>query len=153
SNADCKPGFNCVDGFCKQRPDLNPGDLGWPCTQDSECNARICLPKGPGNGHVCSQACNTPDAGTKCPKGWECRQAYDDRSFVCTPPMRSLCLSCLGNEDCNAAGDRCVDLEDGRRCAQDCAIDPCPDGYECRGLMLDGGLTHVCIPPSVSCRC
>ncbi|MBK7862216.1 MAG: hypothetical protein IPJ65_27140 [Archangiaceae bacterium] len=156
SNTQCLEGFECVDGFCKKRPDLNPGDLGWPCTQDSECNARICLPPGPGNGHVCSQPCNTADAGVACPRGYECLKAYDRAGFVCTPPLRSLCLGCTTDQDCNAAGDRCVELDGGKHCLMDCAISPCPDGYECRalGLLGDAGaVARVCTPPSSSCDC
>ncbi len=149
----CLPGFDCVDGFCRKKPDLNPGDLGWPCTQDSECNARLCLPKGPGNGNVCSQPCNTADAGAVCPRGYDCRQALDRPGFVCTPPLRALCLSCSDDFDCNAAGDRCVQLQTGKHCLQDCALQGCPEGYECRALAVDAGVARVCTPPSSSCDC
>jgi len=149
----CQAGFDCVDGFCRQRPDLNPGDLGWPCAQDSECNFRVCLPKGPGNGGVCSQSCNTADAGLFCPRGYECRQALDRPGFVCTPPLRSLCLSCASDLDCNAAGDRCVGLSSGSHCLEDCALRACPEGYECRALGLDAGTARVCTPASGSCEC
>ncbi len=149
----CPTGSDCIDGFCKKKPDLNPGDVGWPCTSDSECNARVCLPKGPGNGGVCSQPCNTADAGLFCPRGYECRQALDRPGFVCTPPLRSLCLSCSNDLDCNAAGDRCVSLSSGKHCLEDCTLKPCPDGYECRALGLDAGTARVCTPASNSCEC
>ncbi|MFT3835983.1 MAG: MopE-related protein [Myxococcaceae bacterium] len=152
----CADGFDCVDGFCKKLPDAgNPGDVGKPCTDDSVCLSKICLPKGPGNGGVCSAECNA-DGGTFCPLGWACKQRLQPgtNAYVCVPPFHNLCLSCQVDSDCNAEGDRCIQGPNGGFCGEDCSLFPCVDGYECRGIAFgDGGTAHQCVPPSLTCDC
>lgn len=150
---DCSPGLTCVDGRCIRVLDAGtPGDFGLACLADGGCRSGPCLPRGPGNGNVCSARCNE-DGGTACPRGWECKQAWSGEGFVCAPPMKSLCLACQSDSDCNAAGDRCLTIGAGRFCGQDCTLRGCPGGYSCRGVMLDSGVARQCVPDVDTCEC
>jgi hypothetical protein len=151
--ADCPAGSECVDGRCFEIPDAGlPGEQGWPCTQDAECLFGPCLPKGPGNGGVCSARCNL-DGGAGCAKGWDCKQA-EPRTFLCVPPLEAQCLACETDLDCNAAGDRCLDVGGVKSCTTDCAVDgACPGGSTCRAVLLDAGVVRQCIPDSNTCAC
>lgn len=152
--SDCPVGKECVDGKCFEIPDAGlPGDLGWPCTEDSECVFGPCLPKGPGNGGVCSALCGQ-DGGFDCQKGWECKQGFGKDKLVCAPPIQALCLSCETDFDCNVAGDRCLTINGQHFCGRDCSLtNACPDGYSCRSLMADGGLARQCVPDTNTCEC
>jgi hypothetical protein len=151
SKSDCQTGYDCVNGKCLLLSDAGVGDVGYPCQADTECLSGICLPAGPGNGKVCSISCNQ-DAGYSCSKGWECKSRGGN--FVCVPPLKSQCLSCLVDADCNALGDKCVSINGARFCAQDCTVTGvCPGGSECRSRMVDGSVERQCIPKNESCEC
>lgn len=152
--SDCPTGKDCVDGKCFEIPDAGlPGDLGWPCAQDDECLFGPCLPKGPGNGGVCSARCDA-DGGFFCAKGWECRQGFGKDKLVCAPPLQALCLECQTDLDCNVAGDRCLTISGDTFCGRDCSVTgACPQGYSCRSLMVDGGVARQCVPDSNTCEC
>ncbi|MEW5742034.1 MAG: DUF1565 domain-containing protein, partial [Myxococcota bacterium] len=152
--SDCSDGKDCVDGKCFLIPDAGlPGDLGWPCVEDGECLFGPCLPKGPGNGGVCSARCDA-DAGFACAKGWECKQGWGKDRFVCAPPLQALCLECQVDLDCNVAGDRCLTIAGDTFCGRDCSVTgACPSGYSCRSLMVDGGVARQCVPDSNTCAC
>lgn len=151
---DCPVGSECLDGKCFEIPDAGrPGELGWPCAQDSECLFGPCLPAGPGNGRVCSAACAT-DGGTGCDKNYDCKQAPADAgaAFLCAPPIRVQCLACDADSDCNAIGDRCTRIGDaGTFCTTDCSLTGmCPSGSVCRATT---GGARQCIPTSNTCEC
>jgi hypothetical protein len=152
--ADCATGKECVDGRCVELPDAGlPGDLGWPCAADSECLFGPCLPKGPGNGGVCSARCGL-DGGFGCAKGWECKQGFGRDRLVCAPPLKALCLACEADTDCNVAGDRCLTVNGERFCGSDCSVSgTCPGGYSCRSVVVDGGVARQCIPDVNTCAC
>ena len=152
--ADCKPGFECVNGQCFEVIDGGrPGELGWPCTQDSECLFGPCLPRGPGNGRVCSTVCAI-DGGIGCEKGWDCKQAPSGSSFLCAPPIRVQCLACVTDSDCNTIGDRCTRVGNGTFCTTDCSLTgQCPLGNVCRATGSDGGAQRQCVPQTNSCEC
>ncbi len=153
--ADCATGALCVNGQCLTIPDAGqPGELGWPCTADSECLFGPCLPPGPGNGRVCSAVCAV-DGGLGCDKGWECKQSPAATNFLCAPPIRVQCLACERDADCNTIGDRCTRIGDGSFCTTDCALTgQCPTGSVCRSVPNDGGLAlRQCIPQSNTCEC
>jgi hypothetical protein len=151
--ADCPTGSECVDGRCFAVPDAGlPGELGWPCATDDECLFGPCLPRGPGNGSVCSARCNI-DGGTACERGWQCKEA-SPRTFICVPPLEAQCLACEKDEDCNAAGDRCLSVGGVSSCTTDCAVTGvCPAGSTCRAVLLDGGVARQCIPDADTCAC
>lgn len=152
--SDCRVGQECVDGRCFEIPDAGlPGDLGWPCTLDSECLFGPCLPKGPGNGGVCSARCGQ-DGGFDCPRGWECKQGFFADKLVCAPPIQALCLSCQSDFDCNVAGDRCLTINGRQFCGKDCSVQgQCPQGYSCRSIMVDAGVARQCVPDTNTCDC
>ncbi|MCA2981255.1 MAG: hypothetical protein INH37_23520, partial [Myxococcaceae bacterium] len=150
---DCPAGRDCIGGFCRALPDAGlPGSLGWPCAIDADCRFGPCLARGPGNGRVCSAACGL-DGGFGCERGWECKQSLTPAGFICVPPYKALCNPCAKDEDCNAAGDRCLDLGGERVCGQDCSTAPCRPGYSCRAVALDAGLARQCVPDTGTCRC
>ena len=151
-NADCDGGALCVNGACFVVPDAGrPGELGWPCSADSECLFGPCLPAGPGNGRVCSASCGLgADAG--CDKGYECKQAADAGAFLCAPPIRVQCLPCASDSDCNALGDLCTAIGDaGTFCTTDCSLTGlCAEGSVCRSTAPG---RRQCIPQSNTCEC
>ncbi len=153
TKSDCADGLDCVDGRCFQIPDAGIGEQGWPCVDDTVCRFGPCLPQGPGNGRVCSAACSA-DGGYACSKGWECKAAAPG-TYLCTPPIRSLCLGCATDSDCNTVGDRCLGgMGTGKFCARDCLLtNHCPDGYSCRAVSLDGSVARQCIPNAGTCEC
>ncbi len=151
--SDCSGGRDCVNGFCRLFVDAGlPGDLGWPCTQDSECVFGPCLPKGPGNGQVCSAVCGA-DGGFLCGRGWECKKSSTGAGSLCVPPFKALCNVCRTDSDCNAAGDLCLSLDGGSFCGQDCTTVACRPGYSCRAVAVDAGVLHQCVPDTGSCTC
>jgi hypothetical protein len=151
--ADCPADRDCIGGFCRAIPDAGlPGALGWPCAIDADCRFGPCLPNGPGNGRVCSAACGV-DGGFTCERGWDCKQSLTPAGFICVPPYKALCNPCTTDQDCNAAGDRCLDLAGERVCGQDCSTVACRPGYSCRAIALDGGLARQCVPDTGTCRC
>jgi hypothetical protein len=153
ARVDCAPGLDCVDGRCALLPDAGVGEQGWPCGTDTDCRLGPCLPPGPGNGRVCSAACDA-DAGFACEKGWQCKANLLAGGFACVPPLEALCLPCGKDADCNALGDRCLVLGGVGACSQDCSTRGCPRGYGCRSLSLDAGVVaRQCIPDTGTCRC
>ena len=152
TSAQCPAGKLCVDGRCYTPVDAGqPGGLGYPCTGDGECTVGPCLPKGPGNGNICTVLCNTAGAGTGCPKGWECKN--EGARSLCTPPLKALCLPCSANSDCNAAGDKCLPLDGGNFCGSDCTDAPCADGFTCRSISIAGQVARQCVPDKGTCEC
>lgn len=154
TKADCPTGKDCVDGRCFEVPDAGlAGDLGWPCAADDECLFGPCLPRGPGNGAVCSAWCGA-DGGFSCDKGWQCKQGRGAGEFLCAPPLEALCLACQVDGDCNVAGDRCLDIGGQRFCGSDCSLGgACPEGYSCRSLLVDAGTARQCVPDTNTCEC
>ncbi len=152
TSAQCSIGKLCVNGRCYTPIDAGqPGSLGYPCTVDAECTVGPCLPKGPGNGQICTVLCNTPDAGTSCPKGWECKN--EGSRALCTPPLKALCLPCKADSECNAAGDRCLPLDGGSFCGSDCTFAACPAGFSCQSLSVGGRLAQQCVSDKGTCEC
>src|SRR4051812_47036389 len=153
---DCSDGLDCVDGKCVALVfDAGVGLVGDPCSSDNDCTLGPCLPRGPGNGGVCSIRC-AQDGGQSCPGTWECKPPNDDGGNVCVPPFSALCQRCVSDNDCNIYGDKCVLLpEVGRVCGVDCSSGgSCPNGYSCENaVLLDGGSGRQCLPQTNSCEC
>jgi hypothetical protein len=151
AKSDCSAEKDCVDGKCVVIADAGIGELGWPCTDDAICLSKTCLPKGPGNGNVCTVACDV-DAGYTCPHGWDCKSGRG--GFFCNPPIQTACQACTADQDCNSLGDRCLTIGGGSFCAKDCSVTGgCPSSFSCRSLMTDAGVARQCIPDQNSCEC
>ncbi len=131
-------------------------NFGETCISHRECLDGVCLPLGPDNGGVCSKDCQSSE---NCPEGWSCREwtasgYFTEEKHVCVQDTQSrLCLSCIVDGQCNATGDLCIEIEDGRVCAQDCSTDACPTGYECAILERDGRSHAQCVPIDNTCEC
>lgn len=149
---DCPTGLDCIDGKCTTFVfDAGTGEVGDPCEGAEDCQSSICLPRGPGNGLVCTEAC---DGGATCENGWACKPTGEG-ARVCVPPFQSLCQRCSSNDDCNIYGDKCLGLgTSGSFCGQDCTFSACPSGYTCAVLQpSDGGELRQCVPTARSCEC
>ena len=143
--ADCASGLDCVNGRCValQLPQP-PDDLGMPCDAGVQCARGVCLGQGPTGLRVCGAPC---DASGACPKDWTCRAS--EAGPVCVPPLATACLACTQDSHCAAAGDRCVEVAGERRCAQDCSVVACAQGYAC--ARSDAGA--LCLPTAGTCEC
>ncbi len=133
-----------------------PGELGWPCEDNADCNGSWCLTSA--EGKLCSQSCTTT-----CPAGWDCRQNLDvlpDVAFTCMPPAPNLCRPCQGNADClvsyDSSAHACIPRgDDGAFCGAACEEDnDCPDASFCAPVVdIAGNPTRQCVPESGECAC
>ena len=133
----------------------DPGEAGYPCTNDAECSSDFCIQTA--DGKVCTSECID-----ECPFGWQCslhKPALPDQIFICAPPFMNLCKPCNNHDDCATngvdLGDLCLDLGPaGSFCGGDCSGNQgCPGGYECvETTGLDGAPANQCAP-SGECQC
>jgi hypothetical protein len=132
---------------------VEPGQLGAPCTFDSDCSwSGFCI-QGP-DGKVCAGLCSE-----ECPPGWTC-SAYNpggpDLVYLCVPQFVSLCMPCKTSGQCavNGIAAACIGHGDqGAFCADACA-GGCPEGYECQQTTTLGGEAgSYCLPASGVCGC
>ena len=80
----------------------------------------------------------------------ECEEGYYKlNDFQCMPEGQTLCKPCLNDLGCE--GGKCVTIFGGQYCTQSCAINPCPDTFEC--LAMDDLSGKWCVPVSGSCDC
>ena len=134
-----------------------PGALGCACAGNEDCASELCI-EGP-DGSACTRTCVTT-----CPDGYDCLTSGafgPDVISVCVPRHTRLCRPCHENTDCQNPFDPlpsyCVatDPAEGRFCASSCANLPCPDGYQCATVTVDGGATaKQCVPADGgTCAC
>lgn len=157
---DCPEGQFCRDGACvvdDQEPWIVPErKFGETCIGHRECIDGVCLPIGPDNGGVCSTFCKATE---DCEEGWSCKawtssDYFSGGEHVCVQDIApKLCLPCAVDGHCNATGDLCVALPEGRVCARDCSKDACPEGYTCETVEHDGASYAQCLPLDNSCEC
>jgi len=127
---------------------LEPGAIGWPCTENADCNSGYCVP-GP-DGYVCTKECDE-----ECPNGYQCKGVEGgstDIVFLCVPIVQQNCTPCQADFQCN--GGVCLDIDSDSRCASTCASnDDCDGGYAC--LEDPRGLREgtFCQPTTGSCSC
>ncbi|MBL8787130.1 MAG: VCBS repeat-containing protein [Deltaproteobacteria bacterium] len=144
--------------------DTNPDAIGCrtfgcACASNADCLDELCV-DGP-DGKVCSSPCVT-----ECPQAdYACLPIVvgGDPFNACVPQHPNLCKPCRADADCKnalqpAATALCLPApnpDDGRFCASSCANNvPCPDGFTCGDVALEGGGTaRQCLPTDGSCEC
>ena len=133
-----------------------PGEAGYPCDKDGECNSGFCIQTP--DGQQCSITCED-----ECPFGWECvlhTPSLPDQIYICTPTFLSLCRPCQNNDDCWVngidAGETCVVYgADGNYCGGSCATDvDCPAGFSCGAAQdVTGASVNQCLKDAGLCVC
>jgi len=176
-NVDCDFGELCVDGACvpvttptdtvtpdadvedtSVPPDgtgsdtsISAGELGWPCTANSDCNSNRCVTLQDGS-RVCTKRCLED-----CPVEWSCRgldTAAGTIEFFCVPPRDRLCEACVNDSSCPGSHNLCVEVGGSLHCGQECGLVDCPDGYTCKDVTsVDGTEGPQCVPTSGVCSC
>ncbi len=134
-----------------QEEDINLVQPGFaePCGENKDCETGWCV-EGP-NGSLCTQTCLE-----WCPDGWLCKGVTNtggDVTFICVPQFDPLCTPCAVDDDCGAAADRCITIEEeGSFCSRKCdQNNPCPGGFTCKADIE--GEPGQCFPKSASCIC
>ncbi len=116
------------DGAFDADADPNPGGLGLPCDDPTDCESGICIRRGD------ERVCSIPCAGV-CPDGWSCEilaGAGGDVSQICVPIRDVLCEPCIDDFDCGSLGASCLPLRDGTWCGTPCELQvDCPEGFVC----------------------
>jgi len=129
------------------------GGFGEPCEDDEDCDSRYCIDSD--DGPVCTQVCDD-----ECPTGWACRLVVTtggDAVEICVPESENLCRPCTNDNQCGSFQNFCLEQENGRYCATDCAqTRVCPDGYGCNPHTLGSGDSAreawLCEPLEAVCR-
>ncbi|HOU54778.1 MAG TPA: MopE-related protein [Myxococcota bacterium] len=123
-----------------------PGTFGAPCLGNADCESGFCV-EGP-DGPVCSRTCVL-----ECPEDWACRSTLigSDVVSLCIPLGATLCKPCRVHTQCG--GGLCLELPDGTFCGRDCAVAPCPSGYDCLDLGEGEESVRQCVPHSRACDC
>jgi hypothetical protein len=132
-----------------------PGEFGYPCSDNEQCNSGWCIPTKDGN--LCTRTCLE-----ECPIDWECRPLVDDGDpvYLCLPRWLHLCDPCTKTTDCTTSesdtGHYCLDHgAKGKFCGGDCSSDgKCAKGYECKNVPVGSGLVKPqCVPSAGDCSC
>ena len=133
-----------------------PGEAGYPCGADSECNSGFCIHTG--DGQQCTVSCVE-----ECPFDWLCSvytPSLPDTVYLCIPPHVEQCRPCSSNEECWSdgidAGQVCLTYgPDGNFCGSGCAAESdCPAGYVCQGATdVSGGVGQACVRENGQCTC
>ena len=76
-----------------------PGEFGWACTKNDECDSGICIATP--DGSVCTKICTE-----SCPNGYKCvsHKISSDVTNICVPEFPNLCDPCNNNTDSNSYG-------------------------------------------------
>ncbi len=133
------------DGAFDADADPNPGGLGLPCDDPTDCESGICIRRGD------ERVCSIPCAGV-CPDGWSCEilaGAGGDVSQICVPIRDVLCEPCIDDFDCGSLGALCLPLRDGTWCGTPCELQvDCPEGFVCDQFTnpSGGGTVGQCVP-------
>ncbi|MCA9516625.1 MAG: hypothetical protein KC635_16905, partial [Myxococcales bacterium] len=144
---------NTLDDDCDGDVDTvdASGDLptGAFCVTNSQCASTYCIDSPTGG--YCTNSCIDG-----CPEGWLCRTVggITDPVELCVNDLNRLCEPCENDSQCGSAGlNRCLAIGGGHFCGRDCQSDPCPTGYACEELELDGQSLAQCIPANATCDC
>ncbi|MFT7623710.1 MAG: hypothetical protein ACI9WU_002893, partial [Myxococcota bacterium] len=80
---------------------------------------------------------------------------------LCIKLVAAVCEPCLQDSDCPGPSDKCIQLNPTDQqsvCARDCSdanvyAQPCPAGFTCQQLAIDGVGVQQCLPDNNSCDC
>ena len=133
-----------------------PGEAGYPCKDDGDCNSGFCILTN--DGLQCTQFCQD-----ECPFDWKCvvhTPSLPDQVLICIPQFVDLCRPCTANTDCWTngvdGGQACVSYGGaGYFCGEECAEDDdCPSGYDCvLSEDVSGSQATQCIRQDGICEC
>ena len=133
----------------------DPGraDAGCLCSGNQDCASGWCV------FHFGERLCTSP-CGQSCPQHFGCEPVVGsgtDEVFVCVSRFPSLCLPCVGSNDCPGPEDRCIPYPDlsGSFCGACCdAAQECPPGYECKEVVTtEGEEDSQCVLAAGECGC
>ncbi len=138
-------------------PNAPCNTLGCACSANADCVDGLCIEGA--DGGVCTRTCVS-----ECPQGFDCLLTASlgaDPMSVCVPRHTRLCRPCRDNDGCQNPSDPfpawCLPARepaDGSFCATSCANRPCPDGYGCESVAVEGGASaRLCVPDSGLCAC
>jgi hypothetical protein len=99
SAATCYPGQSCDQGRCISPQAM--GELGDPCTADSQCVDNTCAVIG--DEGYCSELCFPTSTENTCEDGYECR-ATNGSSGLCWPVAESGGCGCSSTRGTNPLG-------------------------------------------------
>lgn len=126
-----KPGGDCSDS-----PVQINGDTEIDCDLTVNGNTTLNNLTIDGNLIINPNGGNKPcDVTSDCAEGWEC--------------VDGTCIQLKCDDDNPCPGNSvCYD----GRCYQECGTSPCPDGFDCTQVDIDGTLVDICIPnPNTDC--
>ncbi len=133
-----------------------PGEAGYACEKDDECNSGFCIQTG--EGQECTVSCVE-----ECPFDWLCSvytPSLPDTVYLCIPPHVEQCRPCSTNEECWSdevdAGQACLMYgAEGNFCGSGCEDEgDCPAGYICEEATdVAAGVADHCVRLSGECPC
>jgi len=150
------PAFDAEVTFTDIPFEPGPGEAGYLCDKDDECNSGFCIQTN--DGLQCTQFCED-----ECPFDWKCVEhtpSLPDQVLICVPQFVDICRPCTANTDCWAngvdGGQACVSYGgSGYFCGEECGkSDQCPSGYDCVASEdVSGSLTTQCVRLDGVCEC
>lgn len=137
----------CIGNVCLSF-DNKSGYCTATCIEAAGCLPGFTCHETPA-GSVCARKLGcTRD--TDCPSGHVC----DTATRLCyIAVVRGLCSPCTSSKQCPQGGGCFTVPGTGERfCTTDCAGAPCPQGFACREVSLDGATVKQCVPASGTCN-
>ena len=155
-------GWEMVDGGSEVRwPEVvqdvsgcepGSGAAGCPCLANSDCESGWCLLQM--GEKFCADLCVE-----ECPDGFSCEDVATgpDLVFACVSLFPTVCLPCMSDADCPAAGARCVPdaKANASFCGDPCQEDDgCPAGFACsEATTVLGDVAKLCLRQEGQCGC
>ncbi|PIE16239.1 MAG: hypothetical protein CSA66_07610 [Proteobacteria bacterium] len=148
---------NFADDDCDGEVDEDFRDASGLYVHDAHC--RTCGASCDGAVSNATAYCDANGGNPRCEIA-SCDAGYWQASdTVCLPAVVDTCSACVSDEDCSTPGDRCVPIDGGMYCGQDCSAGnvygnpagSCSQaGFVCQAF---SGGSDQCVPASASCDC